>query len=659
MSPTPSLGYNRIQQASASPQIYAKQVVTMTRDRCEFSREESVSLRRSVSRWYDLYRGYVRARSQPFRNQVHLPLLFSAIEAGIAIKHGLLTGQKPYVEFIPTAFEDTGPARKATQLVQQQFDDSETEKKLKVLMRMGDITGCAPYQWSWRYLKNLRPQRVPDINDPTGMAYQVINSEIVDFDGPWWEPVDILDWYPEPGKPDIRTMGWCIRRFWMDLDDVEALMQSGVYDQSAFAELSQAQMSDETSTEFENRRAAPGGLRWSMPNVQQLDKYAKPVEILEMYGNVPAEMVPEDGFRNRLITVANGVALLRNVGNPIWANGLPFGVYTPTEDPYMVYGIGKVEPNDKLQATASRFASQKLDAMDFAIDPMFAYNQLANVQTGKLYARPGGLVGGDGNPSEWLQPIQTDLRGLQQCMAEIEQLWRWMQFGTGITEEAIGMGGGAGSDRQTAREFLGKMENVQRRIVSETLDCARQVLMPLADAFRAMDNQFLSFPKQVRMLGQNAIIDPQTGMPSPPDQSVTLEDVIRRYDMRPASATSLIGRSAKQQNFMLLLQAIGSVPPLMMMTNWQTVGRTLWTVFEENNPDEFIIPMTPQQQLLIQMAQMMTGQKPADSGNPNEGASGAPSQPNAPNDVMDQMMRPEGGFNMGGGPSGASGQQGP
>lgn len=651
--PTPSIGYGRVPVASSDPKSYAKQIVTMVRDRCEFSREESVSLRRSVSRWYDLYRGYVRARSQPFRNQVHLPLLFSAIESGIAIKHGLLTGQKPYVEFQPGGPEDSAAARRTTSLIQQQMDDSESEKKLKILMRMGDITGIAPYTWSWRYLKNRRPQRMPDPMDPTGMAYQVINQDIIDFDGPWWEPVDVLDWYPEPGKPDIRTMGWCIRRFWMDLDDVQALMQSGVYDTSAWDEVSMAQMSDETSTEFENRRAAPGGLRWSMPNVQQLDRYAKPVEVLELYGNVPSELVPEDGFRNRLITVANGVALLRNVPNPIWANGLPFGVYTPTEDPYMVYGIGKVEPNDKLQATASRFASQKLDAMDFAIDPMFAYNQLANVQTGKLYARPGGLVGGDGPPGEWIQPITTDLRGLQQCMAEIEQLWRWMQFGTGITEEAIGMSGG-GSDRQTAREFLGKMENVQRRIVSETLDCARQVLLPLADAFRAMNSQFLPFPKMVRMLGESATIDPATGMPIAIDQSVTLQDVIAHYDMRPASATSLIGRSAKQQNFMLLLQSIAAVQPLTMMTNWQTVGREMWRVFEYNNAEEFLIPMNPQQQLMIQMAQMMSGQAPPSSQGDESGQGGAPGSPteaNAPGDVMDQAMRPEGAYNLGGGPS--------
>src|SRR2546428_439820 len=618
----------------------------MVRDRTEYSREESTSLRRQANRYYDLYRGFVRARSQPFRNQVHLPLLFSSIEAGVAIKHGLLTGAKPFVEFMPGGPEDTKSARRTTSLVQQQFDDCQTEDKLATLLRMGDIQGTAPYQWSWKHVTNMRPTRVPDPLDPTGQAYQIINQEVVDFDGGWWEPVDFLDWYPCPGFISVSDMPWCVRRYWMDLDDVLALMQTGTYDPEAYDAISSSQMSDEPSTEFETRRAAPGGLRWTMPNIQQLDKYSKPVEILEMHGIVPSEMVPEENFRNRLITVGNGVALLRNRPNPIWSGGLPFGVYSPTPDAYSIYGVGKVEPNDKLQATASRFASQKLDALDLMIDPAIVYNQLANVQTQKLYMKPGAFIGVDGPPQEAVMPMPLDFKGIQAAIQDIEQLWRWMQFGTGITEEAIGMGGAVGSDRQTAREFLGRMENVQRRIVSETLSCARSVLLPLAEAFRAMDAQFLPFPTIVRKLGRDAIIDPETGQPIPPDQSVNLQDVILRYDMRAASATSLVVRSAKQQNMMLLLPAIAPLPPLMMQTNWATVGREIWRVFEYQNVDDFIVPLNPQQMMLMMAATQASGQ-PAQQGG---GMPGSPSQPNAPGDTLDQLIMPQGSTGMGGGP---------
>src|SRR3989304_1139266 len=82
----------------------------------------------------------------------------------------------------------------------------------------GSFGGAAPHP---------PPQRTPDPMDPTGTSFQVIETEVTDFNGPWWEPIDVLDWFPEPGKTDIRTMGWGIRRYWMDLDDIDELGARG------------------------------------------------------------------------------------------------------------------------------------------------------------------------------------------------------------------------------------------------------------------------------------------------------------------------------------------------------------------------------------------------------------------------------------------------
>lgn len=637
----PPFGIN-LAPRSSDPIMYGKQIATMVRDRVNFSREESVSLRRSYNRFYDLYRGYVRARTQPFRNQVTLPLLFSSIETGVAIKHGLLTAQKPLVEFIQNSPDQAPAARRLTALVQQQMEDAGMEEKLETILRMGDITGICPYQWSWKYVKNTRPTRTPNPADPTGVAFQVLMQETVDFDGPWVDIVDVLDFFPEPSKPTVQEMRWIARRYWMDFDDVQALAYgpNAIYDAAAVEELRSTQIGDEAVGEFENRRAAPGGLRYASPNIQSMDRYAKPVEIVEFHGIVPNELVGDDGYTNRLITVGNGTVTMRNVANPIWSGGLPFGVYTPTKDPYSVYGIGKIEPNDKAQAAANRYASQIMDAIDIVIDPVLFYNQLSNVRTDKLYTKAGAFIGGDGPPAEWVMAMHPDLAGLSAGWQEIERLWRWIQHGTGITEEAIGMpaGGGGGSDRQTAREFLGRMENVQRRMVREALSAAKSILIPIAEAFRAMDSQFLTFPRAIRMLGQSAIIDPATGQMIPPDAMITLQDSILHYDMRASSATSLVGRSAKQQNLTILLQAI-SAGPMAMITNWPAFARIMYTEFEISNPEDLILPVNPQELQLRMMAQqMVAGNKQQGSGEPRQDIAGTPDNVN--NDLMDQMVQP-------------------
>lgn len=635
---------------SDDPGLYSKQVAKMVQDRWEAAREDSVTIRRNATRWYDLYRGYVRSRAQPFRNQVHLPLLFSSIEVGVAIKHGLLFGQVPAVEFLPSGPEDSPAARRATALNQQQFDDAKVEARTATILRMGDIAGTSCFQYSWKTIKNTRPRRQAMPNDTTGQMFAVVNDEIVDFDGPWVDPIDILDVAFAPGYPIISEMPWIIRRYWMDLDDIRKIAQPSmdmmtgefkppVFDPAAVEELSMTQFLDEAQSDLDSRRSAPGSLRYASPNLRPLDRYAKPVEILEMHGLIPEEMVPADGYRSRLITIGNGTVSLRNVQNPHWSGRLPFGVYSPTPDPYSIYGIGKVEPNDKLQATASRMASQRLDAIDLILDPVMAYNQLANVQTQKLYVKPGLAVGGDGPPSEWIQPITPDIRGLVQGLTEIESLWRWMQFGTGISEDAMGMQGGMGSDRQTAREFLGKMENTQRRMVRETLHAADNIILPLAEAFRAMDAQFLPFPKQLRMLGQSAIIDPVTGQMIPPDPAVNLQDIISRYDMRAASAVALIGKSTQQQNWATLLPVLGA-PLQNPIINWQSVYRETFRRFDIQNVDDFVLPFSPEQMQMMAMAQMMAK---SPTGEPGSGKRGAPEEGAGPqSDILDQMVEPEG-----------------
>ena len=642
--------YSSLAPRSDDPKIYSSQTSKMVQERWEYSRSESVGIRKSANRWYDLYRGFIRSRSQPFRNQVHLPLLFSAIEVGVAIKHGLMFGQRPYVEFMPAGPEDAMSARRVTSLVQQQMEDAKIEAKTATILRMGDITGTAPFQWSWKTSGDTRPRRQPLPTDPTGQLFSVVNEKIIDFDGPWIDPVDILDFAPAPGFTDIEDMPWCIRRYWMDFDDIVRLAyptdgSQPIFDPASVEELRESQMTGDGSSDMDGRRYAPGTIRYSMPNLAPLDRYAKPVEILEMHGIIPDEMVPEDGQRSRLITIGNGRVVLRNVQNPHWSGRLPFGIYSPTPDPYSLFGIGKVEPNDKLQATASRIASQRLDATDLILDPVFVYNQLANVQTQKLYAKPGANIGVDGDPSAAIMPLTPDIRGLVQGITEIESLWRWMQFGTGVSEDAIGMSGG-GTDRQTAREFLGKMENTQRRMIREAMHACDVILLPLAEAMRAMNAQFMPPVKQIRMLGQAAIMDPVTGQMIPPDQSVTLQDVVLKYDMRAASAAGLIGRSSQQQNWTVLLQAI-SAPPMNPVVNWQSVYRKLFTVFDESNPDEFLMPMDPAVMQTMMMANMMSQQKTTE---PASGKSESPSESNTNSDMLDQMVQPGGtsGFMAGG-----------
>jgi len=141
----------------------------------------------------------------------------------------------------------------------------------------------------------------------------------------------------------------------------------------------------------------------------------------------------------------------------------------------------------------------------------------------------------------------------------------------------------------------------------------------------------------IRIMGQKALLDPLTGMPIPPDSEVLLEDIINKYDMRAASAASLIGRSAKQQNDVLLLQALAASPAAPVI-NWYAFIREMLIDFEKANPDELLVPISPEQVMMQQMATQLAAQPPGTS--PNSATPGGPSKQNP--DVLDQMVSPEG-----------------
>ena len=154
--------FESIPRRAQDPEQYAKQISQMVHDRWEFTRADSTSYRRKVNRYYDLYRGFIRSRAaQSHRNQVHLPLLFTSIETAVAIKTGLLVGSSPHVEFVPSAVDDVGSARRMTGLCQQQFEDINLKKLLDTLLRMGDISGTSVFQWSWKKVEWLSDRPDP------------------------------------------------------------------------------------------------------------------------------------------------------------------------------------------------------------------------------------------------------------------------------------------------------------------------------------------------------------------------------------------------------------------------------------------------------------------------------------------------------------------
>jgi hypothetical protein len=177
-----------------------------------------------------------------------------------------------------------------------------------------------------------------------------------------------------------------------------------------------------------------------------------------------------------------------------------------------------------------------------------------------------------------------------------------MQQGTGIIEDVVQ--GGMGQ-RQTAREFLGRQEAVATRLLMESRLAEKALIEPLADAFGALNKQFLSLPMEVLVLGEGAHRDPITGAPLPTSTRETIDagDLIPDYAARATGATSRLNRVTRQQNIVLLAQAMGANPVAAAAINWMNFWRQALMEFEFTNINELLAPQEQQAQQL----QALTG----------------------------------------------------
>ena len=595
---------------------FREQIVGVVRSRKKVSENYFLSLRSTWPRLYDLWRGTWTGRFHPHKNNVHIPLIFSAVWADAARKASTSLSIYPIVQFLGYGQGDAPTARKREALISAQMKDDDVFLKQVDMLVAADLYGKAIMQVGWC---RKEEERIIEYIDKLPLSGRTVKSikkaRITSFDGPITTPIDLLDFFPQPGVKSIKDMKWVIRRYFLDLDDVRYLASQGVFEKSEVDRLERENaMSGSAEDQAMIRRFA---VRSGMDDetTRWMDKYSRPIEIIEMWGTMPSELVP-DGVLERVVTVANGRYLFRNRPNPFWHNEKPFVDFSPTPDMHYFFAPGKAEIVEKLQIVGNRYLNQSLDAADLLIDPMWFYDRGANITTRNLYARPGRWIATDGPPENAVSPMKTDLSGLTVADSKIAQVREFLQMGTGIVDDAVQ--GLSGDSRQTAREFIGRREAAGTRLLLESRIYEEMCLEKMANMFVSLDKQFLSTPAEILILGTGAVIDPVTGMPVPTSREILTDyDLVPNYAARAVGATSGLSKGMKQERLLQLLQAMASPIGQYAMGQINAVNffRGIFREFEVENIDEIF------QQNPMLMAQAQGAQ----------GAMGAPQGPGTQN----------------------------
>lgn len=579
---------------------YREQIVGLVNHRKQLSETHFAGIRTNWPRLYDLWRGTWTGRFHPHRNNVHIPLIFSAIWADAARKAATSLNMWPIVTFLGYGPDDMATARKRESLVSAQMKDDDVFLKQVDFIVGADLYGKGIMQVGWKFKQE---ERIIEYIDKLPLSGRVVKSikkgKIVSFDGPITEGLDLLDCFPQPNVKRLRDMAWFIRRYFLDLDEVRYLTSLGTFDKSELARLEREGSVNYQSTEQQSmirRFAVRAGM--DDESVRWMDKYSRPIELYEYWGVVPSELSP-DGVTWRKIVVANGRYLLANRPNPFWHNQIPFVDFSPTPDPHYFFAPGKAEIVEKLQIVGNRYLNQSLDAADLLIDPMWFYDRGAMINTKNLYSRPGKWIGTDGNPNNVIAPMKADYSGLTVADNKIAQVREFTQMGTGIVDDAVqGLGG---TDRQTAREFIGRREAAGTRLLLESSIYEKSCLEPMADMFVMLDKQFLEAPVEILIMGDGASVDPVTGEPIPGSrETLTDYDLVPNYAARAIGATSALSKGMKQERLIQLLQALNSPIGQVAISQINSVNffRGIFREFEVPNINEIFMKTAPLNQMV-------------------------------------------------------------
>lgn len=564
----------------------------------EAARQFDERFKQNLKKLYDLYRCIYRGKPLPTRNKIMLPLLLSAVWSDVAFTIQTLLGSVfPFIEFRTEDPLQVLPNKRTDAVVNQQLRESDIFTKMIDLLVTAQVYGTGITRLSWRaekYMHKYRHELMP------GLMISV-SDEMTIFDGPDIENVDPLDFAVMPGYKTIDASPRVYHRFYTDVDDLISLNvgPNPMFDPAAIQELVNSPMPGPAVGEYLERTNVWRSMSDFEARRQQ--KYAKPVEIIELWGLVPSEFAP-DGYRQRVITIANRKVVLRNDCTPFWSKRLvkPFRSYSPMPDHHSFWGIGKGEIVSKTAGMANTLVSARVDAIQQFLAPAFIASDQAGLDGQNLVLWPGRVVKSRAPDvsDTHIRPISPDLRGYQLVFDEIAALTRYIQQATGVAEDTIqGFMTGA---RTTAREFLARQEMGKNRLSLEVLLFER-LLCDVAECYRDMDRQLLTFPRIINRLGVSAVIDKDTGMPIPPDpELMSVNDLNIDAKAYAVGSTQMLGKQMQVQNLTMGGQFAAAIPQVALTTNWNAFMSRYWRALDVN-PEELIATKIPEANLIAGM----------------------------------------------------------
>lgn len=463
----------------------------------EFAKRYLDNVHDRMNKQEELYRCYIDQGTYPHDARVFDPRIFRVIET-ITPR---MVANEPTGSFYPTEEGDVAVSEILNALIRYDWRRAEMFPKLTMFVKSMLLFGTAFGRTYWDFRECEKTQMIPK-NVNGKMEWTPKNTEkkkYTEFDGPNFEVLNIYDCFPDPNATSLANMRWFIYRKFMTLKELEDEndARGGEYWKN-LPKLRKA--IDDKAKESSKKGYKPSDINYRehrrvMLSTQELhgeDESNPEFVMLIRYDNDRwVFSVPEYGI------------VIRDVENPYFHGQLPiiYGVDYPY--PGELYGMGEIEPIDRIQRAINAVLNQRLDNVQLVLRNMWKVKKNSGVDMHTLVSAPGNIITTD--QMDAIEALQVpDVTG-PTFVQTMNYLTSAMQNGSGITDYTIGTENKTNVANKTATgiRLIQQEANAQFKLKIQLFN--HMVIERISNHWKDLRIQYTTEPQKVRILGRNEV----------------------------------------------------------------------------------------------------------------------------------------------------------
>lgn len=498
-----------------------------------------------------IYHSKLKKYDPNIPSRVFNPIVWSFIETIVT----RMLAKKPTIAFKPRESMDKEQSELWSALFEYWFDKAEAMPKMAEFIKQALIYGTSILKVTW---KSSPPRQVISyqtdpitgeaVVDPMTGNFATNVQEVIDFDDPNLENVNIYDFFVDPTATSMESAKWVIHQYRTTISDAE---QVPYYDKAALKRLKteEANLSGDQEQFEQARREAAGYTN-------------EPIK------SAPGEVIIWEYWEDdKLCVIGNGYVQLFEGKNPYWHGKKPFMRYVDSINPLDFYGKGEIEPIEKMVHALNTLINQRITNINQILNPI--WKSRPNVDDTELQFLPNTVIHvNDMNDVDTLAPKDVTASNFQEQSVIVETIQRAL----GVTDYVQGLQ----TPGQTAAEVEIKTSQANARFSHKIMMFEEMALKQLGEFVYQLYQQFITTEKVVRILGADG------------EKLVRLTpaDLVGMFDVIPESGSTLeVDSEAEFRKFVNVYGMMQGKPWI----NQMELDKEIFEQSGEKDPERFFL----------------------------------------------------------------------